>query len=616
MVAGYRVERLIGSGGMGIVYEATQISLDRKIALKVLSPHVSDDEEFRERFKREGALQAAVDNPAIVTVYEAGESEHGLYIAMRLVRGCDLKQLLIAGEASIEGVLNGLEQIADALDAAHAAGLIHRDVKPQNILVDAATGSAFLADFGLTKASGQNSLTRVGSYVGSLDYVSPEQIRGETLTPASDIYSLAAVLYEVFSGQVPYPKDTEAAILFAHLSDPPPPLSSIRPDLARLDPILNRGLSKSPADRYTGAGAMIRDAKKAWLREQTDRAIEAERALHDSGNWAADRRSETVIDRQPALSMLKTPEVGRQRHFPLMPVLLSAILIGVIAAAGFLLGHSRSSVRDPQLSAVSSGALTLRVPADWRRSAVSAKTAAALGLTHAIQLTAQDGETLIAGRTQSSGSALLPARLEKGRHIAPTLVRMGSIEAYRYVVAVPGQAGKAAFFVVAARPSGVGVACFGASASVPATGSCSGIVALLKLKGLHPLTPGPNEALAKTASSLLASLSSTSKRNLDALKRAKSAPQQAARAHALALSFNTASRRLMEAGAQGDTANATRLAAAARRISLAYKKLERAARALDTTAYQGASRSIRSSSRQLRNEIGGLKKYGYRVTGT
>lgn len=616
MVAGYRIERLIGSGGMGIVYEATQISLDRRIALKVLSPHVSDDDDFRERFKREGALQAAVDDPAIVTVYEAGESEQGLYIAMRLVRGRDLKQLLLAGEVPIDGMLGILEQIASALDAAHAAGLIHRDVKPQNILVEDATGKAFLADFGLTKASGQRSLTRAGSYVGSLDYVSPEQIRAETLTPASDIYSLAAVLFEVFSGKVPYPKDTEAAILFAHLSDPPPPLSSIKPELARLDAMLSRSLSKSPGERYASASEMIRDAKKVWLREKTDRALDAERALHDSAFRAVVPRSETVIDRQPALGRLVTPDIRPEKRFPIAAVSLSLALVASIAAAAFFLGHSRTTMKDPKLSAINNGAFSLSAPSGWQRSKVSVKAEQKLGLTHAIQLKAPSGgEILVAGRTQLSGSARLPDPLAKRKSSSPSLVRIGTAKAFRYdAVPIAGVARKATYFVIAANPKGVGVVCYGGSAITPPSGSCAGIAATLKLKDLRPVTPGPNAALADTASRLLKSLSSTSKSNLAALKQAKSASKQAKSAHALALAFNAASRRLSAIGKEGDTPNAERLAAAFLRVSNAYKTLERAARNLDATAYQGATKSIQRSMTLLKNDIKGLRGYGYRVT--
>src|ERR671914_2481522 len=240
MVAGYRVDGILGEGGMGIVYRATQVSLNRTIALKILATDISDDPAFRERFRREGLLQAAIDHPHIVTVYEAGETEHGLFLAMRLVRGPNLKDMVLAREIDAGRTLRILTPVADALDAAHEAGLIHRDIKPQNILVGG-RDHAYLADFGLTKAPGEKGLTKTGQFVGTLDYVSPEQIRGLPASPASDIYALAPVLYECLTGVVPYPKDSEAAVLYAHMSDEPPSVTEERPELpAALDHVVRR----------------------------------------------------------------------------------------------------------------------------------------------------------------------------------------------------------------------------------------------------------------------------------------------------------------------------------------------------------------------------------------
>ncbi|HEU0318315.1 MAG TPA: serine/threonine-protein kinase, partial [Solirubrobacteraceae bacterium] len=173
MVGGYRVDDLLGEGGMGAVYRATQLSLDRVVALKVLTGELSDDPGFRERFRREGQRQAAIDHPHIVSVYEAGETDQGLFLAMRLVEGPTLKALLLGRDIDHWRCLQILTQVADALDAAHAEGLIHRDVKPQNILIGA-RDHAYLADFGLTKGSDEDVLlTEPGHFVGTIDYISP-----------------------------------------------------------------------------------------------------------------------------------------------------------------------------------------------------------------------------------------------------------------------------------------------------------------------------------------------------------------------------------------------------------------------------------------------------------
>jgi serine/threonine-protein kinase len=266
-IAGYRVEGVLGQGGMGVVYEATQLSLSRTVALKLLAANLGDDPAFRERFRREGLLQAQIDHPNIVTVYEAGDTDEGLFLAMRLVRGPNLKDMIISRELDAGRSLRILTPVADALDAAHAQGLIHRDIKPQNILVSG-RDHAYLADFGLTKAPGEKSLTKTGQFVGTLDYISPEQIRGKPASKQSDIYALAAVLYECLTGVVPYPKDSEAAVLYAHMSDEPPLVTEARPELPPgLDAVIRKAMAKNPEDRHGSASELMRDAEEAFSRK-------------------------------------------------------------------------------------------------------------------------------------------------------------------------------------------------------------------------------------------------------------------------------------------------------------------------------------------------------------
>ena len=262
-VAGYEIEGILGHGGMGVVYEARQLALGRKVALKILAGTLGMDPSFKERFRNEGRIQAAIDHPHIVTVFEAGEWEDSLFIAMRLVRGPNLKEMIIARELEGARTLRILRPIAEALDAAHEAGLIHRDIKPQNILVGS-RDRAYLADFGLTKGIDDAGLTQTGQFVGTIDYISPEQIRGETTTSACDIYALAAVLYECLTGAVPYPKPSDAAVMYAHLSEPPPLVTEQRPELPpNLDEVICKAMDKDPGARHPSASAMIDDAEKA-----------------------------------------------------------------------------------------------------------------------------------------------------------------------------------------------------------------------------------------------------------------------------------------------------------------------------------------------------------------
>jgi serine/threonine protein kinase len=258
---------------MGAVYEATQLSLNRVVALKLLAPNLSDDPGFRARFEREGQVQAALDHDHIISVYEAGQSEYGLFLAMRLIPGPTLKQLIFDGSLDPRRTVRLLAQVAYALDAAHEAGLIHRDIKPQNILIGRGD-HAYLADFGLIKAPDEARLTGTGQFIGTIDYVAPEQIQAEPATSASDIYALSGVLYECLTGEVPFPKPSEAATLHAHVMAPPPKLSELRPDLPpALDEVIAAGMAKDPWSRPSLAAELIQSASRALTSSASSNAI-------------------------------------------------------------------------------------------------------------------------------------------------------------------------------------------------------------------------------------------------------------------------------------------------------------------------------------------------------
>jgi hypothetical protein len=269
MVADYRVEALAGRGGMSVVYRAHDERLGRDVALKLLAPELTDDEQFRKRFLRESRIAASLNHPNIVPVYSAGEIGGMLYLAMRFVEGADLKALL-RRESRLEPAraLALLGQVASALDTAHGHGLVHRDVKPANILLEGAPPdeTAYLADFGLTKAeTSRAGATATGQLVGTLDYVAPEQIRGETLDGRADVYALGCVLYECLTGKPPFAHASDVAVLYAHLHDAPPPASELRPGLPpALDASLARALAKEPEERHRSAGELVADAGEAF----------------------------------------------------------------------------------------------------------------------------------------------------------------------------------------------------------------------------------------------------------------------------------------------------------------------------------------------------------------
>ncbi|MFC8126820.1 serine/threonine-protein kinase [Streptomyces sp. NPDC057302] len=257
-IAGYRVEREIGRGGMAVVYRAKDLRLDRTVALKLLAPELARNDTFRQRFTHESRVAAAIEHPHIVPVFEAGETDGVLYIAMRYVPGLDLRHLLDeSGPLPLGAALRIATQVASALDAAHDHGLVHRDVKPGNILVAKGTDGdhpehVYLTDFGLTKKSlSLTGFTTVGQFVGTLDYVAPEQISGRPVDGRCDVYSLACVVHETMAGGPPFQRDDDMALLWAHQYDQPPRLTEQRPDIpASLDAVLAKALAKSPDDRY------------------------------------------------------------------------------------------------------------------------------------------------------------------------------------------------------------------------------------------------------------------------------------------------------------------------------------------------------------------------------
>jgi hypothetical protein len=264
-IAGYRIEALIARGGMGEVYLATQSFPERKVALKLLPHELATDAAFRERFIRESNAAASVEHPNIVPVYGAGESSGELYIAMRYVEGEDLRALLDReGPLAPERAVRICSQIADALEEAHQHGLVHRDVKPGNILISKGD-RAYLTDFGLIRRSKlETDLTKTGQFMGTVDYVAPEQIKGEEVDGRADIYSLGCVLYECLAGASPFRKDTEVATLYAHLEDPPPRPSAKRPELPPgLDEVVAKATAKHSLDRYATAGEFETAARRA-----------------------------------------------------------------------------------------------------------------------------------------------------------------------------------------------------------------------------------------------------------------------------------------------------------------------------------------------------------------
>jgi serine/threonine protein kinase len=266
--AGYRIEGLIRHGGMASVYRARHLVLQRAAALKVLTPALARDQRFRARFLGESRTAASLDHPHIVPIYDAGETDGALFIAMRLIEGSDLGTML-GNETRLDPrrAVEILGQVAGALDAAHARGLVHRDVKPSNILISGAPGSehAYLTDFGITKELAGEGMTGTSEFVGTLAYMCPEQIEGMPLDGRADVYALGCVLHECLTGATPFGSDTLVGVMHAHLTKPPPRATAVVPSLPDgIDAVVATAMAKRPDDRYPTCAAMV-DAARAAL---------------------------------------------------------------------------------------------------------------------------------------------------------------------------------------------------------------------------------------------------------------------------------------------------------------------------------------------------------------
>jgi serine/threonine protein kinase len=319
---GYTIESLLGRGGMGTVYLARHERLGRKVALKVISPELAHDDDFRARFLRESQLAASLDHPNVIPIYDADETDGILFLAMRYVNGPSLQALLRSrGSLPAAETLRIAEQIGGALDAAHTANLVHRDVKPANILVAGAGDHAYLCDFGLARHTSSQGMTRTGFFLGSIDYCAPEQIQGLDLDGRADVYSLGCVLFHCLIGQPPYRRETEFAVLNAHLNEPAPAVSTLRPDLPRgIDGVIATAMAKDRDARYSRAG----DGATALRKALDERSMSADDATRPAPTLAT------------AVGDVRTVAAARPRRRRRKWVAAASVL-AALAAAGALI---------------------------------------------------------------------------------------------------------------------------------------------------------------------------------------------------------------------------------------------------------------------------------------
>jgi CheY-like chemotaxis protein len=305
-IAAYVIQALAGRGGMGVVYRAEHVHLGRPVALKLLLSELADDLGFRERFLRESRVAAAISHPNVIPVYDAGEFEGLLYIAMRYVDGTDLGAVLRQeGALAPERALFLLGQVAEALDAAHATGIVHRDVKPGNVLIEA--DHCYLTDFGLTRRTSSDAgLTAKGQFVGTVDYMAPEQIKSGTVDARTDVYALGCLLYHALAGTFPFERDSEVSVVYAHLEDRPPSIAGKSPGLTSdLDAVIETALAKKKEERYETCSDLIAATRAALGYAPT--------APLAAGAATARRRKVLIADPAASVRALVGVSLGNER---------------------------------------------------------------------------------------------------------------------------------------------------------------------------------------------------------------------------------------------------------------------------------------------------------------
>jgi serine/threonine protein kinase len=389
-IAGYRVESLIGRGGMAMVYRAEHLRLGRRVALKVITPELAENERFRQRFIRESQLAAAIDHPNVLPIYEAGDADGMLYIAMRYVDGTDLKGMLAQqGRLDTGQALSIFRQVGRALDVAHGRGLIHRDVKPGNILITVDPYGddlyhVYLSDFGLTKrTSSQSGLTTTGQFVGTIDYVAPEQITGKPVGPYTDIYALGCVVFESLTGTLPFDRDSDAAILWAHMNDPPPAVTSYQQVLPRaVDEVVATAMAKAPEDRFGTCRELV-TALQVALESGDPPAISGPTAIPEPTSPPAAPPDPAPVGLAPAepapagadstdqgpppvAAVPSSPPVrGRLPAGRRLLVLVAVVVLVVAGTAGVLLLRGRDG--STTFTATDEVPLSFTYPREWQR---------------------------------------------------------------------------------------------------------------------------------------------------------------------------------------------------------------------------------------------------------
>jgi serine/threonine protein kinase len=645
---------------MGVVYRAYQSSMERSVALKVLSTEFLDDEAFRERFRREGRIAAQLDHPNILPVFEADEVDGQLFIVMRLVDGPTMGDLMSEqGTLRWQRVLEILAPIASALDAAGTAGLVHRDVKPPNILISSG-GHPYLADFGLMRTARSSGgmtrgMTRSGEWLGSPDYAAPEHMTDQAYTTAGDIYSLAAVAYHALTGHVAYERMTDLAVLHAHASAPPPKISAWNPELpSELDDVIAWGMAKDARERPASASLLIEELARALRSSEVDAVLVKDgradtevghpnrpRAQHPTTNSvpsaappsparpAAPRHDpensralnpgagdETVAERwavAPAVNVDAEPDVRRPR-IPRPLAALGAVTIVVVSlAVVFTLSDHHASTTARRIERTS---FTLRLPSGWKVD--TRPTLGTLSLSDNFVAKAPGPITLDAGHLgrPRSGFDPLPAAHEArwATRPQPEHVSLGSIGALRYDATLRSGSSAERTYVVPTTGGYLAMTCRGPERALARLRSaCDEVAVTMRARGATAIPPAPSPATARGVAAVMASLRQARETRAPGLT-SNSLATRASAAHALAVAHADAARDLAKIA--GGPQDRDALRAVRRAVTLLQTDLQSLAAAAsdDEQAQYDAERTkIDAGNIALTDALAQLRSAGYRV---
>jgi hypothetical protein len=615
----YRIEEQIGRGGMGIVYRATHLGLDRQVALKLIADDLSEDEGFRERFRREPRIAASIEHPNVIPVFDAGEQDGRLYVAMRLVSGEDLGAVL-RREGPMEPARAAwiISQVGDALDAAHETGLVHRDVKPANILLENRDGSehVYLTDFGITKGGGGGGgLTRTGDWVGTVDYVAPEQIEGRDVDRRTDVYALGAVLYHTLAGEPPYAKDSEVAKIYAHLSKPIPTVGeSLEGAPPELDATIQRAMAKDPANRYSTAGELGREAVIAESGEGELSAATRELAVEVAAAAKAREAEERAARQREAEERAAREREERER---------AEREAREREAEERAARQREAEERAARKREAEERAAREREEAERRQA--EEKAAAEREAAERTAASAPAGATRISGEPEPPGATKVPD-VTKGPGVTKTpagatavgagATSISTREGGKREGAGPSRAGRgkallagAAIGIVALAAAGYLLGSSGDDGDDDTTTSSSSPAAAA------PADSSADPAYAQSLNTAFRRLDAQATSKLAALRKAGTNDAQATQLDELAGAYATAATELdkLPPGQGGAGPVTAAVSDALRAQKDAYQQMAAAARAGDEDAYKAAKARVRRAQARLARAVRGYASAGYQV---